>query len=379
MIKGVFYMKIEKIVVRKMVMNMKSPFETSFGTQQERKFLIIEAHSNDLVGYGECVVSGFPYYSEETVSTAFSIIKEFLIPLVLNQEFSHPDEVNEKFRRIRRNNMAKSAIEGAIWDLYAKEKGITLAEALGGKKKEIAVGISLGIENDPEVLFEKIDNALKQGFQKIKVKIKPGKDLDVLKGIRERFGDIPLMADANSAYSLKDLPLFKEMDKLNLMMIEQPLAHDDIVDHRKLQSELQTPICLDESIHSYDDARKAIELGSCKVINIKIGRVGGLSAAKAIHDLCQENNIPVWCGGMLESGIGRAHNIAITTLSNFTIPGDTAPSSRYWYEDIISPEVAMKPNGTIEVPDKPGIGFEVVEEKIEKYTTEKFVFEASTI
>lgn len=372
-------MKIEKIVVRKMIMNMKSPFETSFGTQQERSFLIIEAHSNGLVGYGECVVSGFPYYSEETVSTAFSIIKEFLIPLVLGQEFAHPDEVNQKFSRIRRNNMAKSAIEGAIWDLYAKEKGITLAKALGGEKKEITVGISLGIQDDIEVLFENIDNALKQGFQKIKVKIKPGKDLEVLKAIRERFGDIPLMADANSAYSLKDLPLFKEMDKLNLMMIEQPLEHDDIVDHRKLQRELQTPICLDESIHSYDDARRAIELGSCKIINIKVGRVGGLSAAKAIHDLCKENNIPVWCGGMLESGIGRAHNIAITTLSNFTIPGDTAPSSRYWHEDIIAPEVTMKSNGNIEVPDKPGIGYEVVEEKIEKYTVEKFIFEPQTI
>lgn len=372
-------MKIDKIVVRKMVMNMKAPFETSFGTQQERSFLIVEAHSNGLVGYGECVVSGFPYYSEETVSTALSIIEEFLIPLVLDQEFSHPDEVNEKFKRIRRNNMAKSAVEAAVWDLYAKEKGIPLAEALGGAKKEITVGISLGIEDDQEVLLEKIDGYLKQGFKKIKVKIKPGKDLHVLQAIRERFGDIPLMADANSAYSLKDLPLFKEMDKLNLMMIEQPLEHDDIVDHRKLQSELQTPICLDESIHSYDDARRAIELGSCKIINIKVGRVGGLSAAKAIHDLCEENNIAVWCGGMLESGVGRAHNIAITTLSNFTIPGDTAPSSRYWHEDIIEPEITMDSNGNIQVSDQPGIGYEVVEEKIEKYTIEKIVFETQTI
>lgn len=356
-------------------MNMKFPFETSFGVLQERDFLIVEAHSNGLIGYGECVVSGLPYYSEENVSTASSIIQDFLVPLVLDQEFSHPDEMNAKFNRIRRNNMAKSAVEAAIWDLYAKEKGITLAEALGGKKKEITVGISLGIEDDLNILFEKIERSLEQGFQKIKIKIKPGKDLEVLKAIRERFGDIPLMADANSAYSLKDLPLFKEMDKLNLLMIEQPLEHDDIVDHRKLQSELNTPICLDESIHSYDDARRAIELGSCKIINIKVGRVGGLSAAKAIHDLCEENNIPVWCGGMLESGIGRAHNIAITTLSNFTIPGDTAPSSRYWDEDIIAPEITMDENGHIQVSDKPGIGYDVVEELIEKFTVEKFIFE----
>ncbi|GAB0166803.1 o-succinylbenzoate synthase [Lysinibacillus sp. CTST325] len=369
-------MKIEKIIVRKMKMTMKSPFETSFMKQQERIFLIIEAYGEKHVGYGECVVSAYPYYGEETASTAFSIIDEFLIPLVINKEFNHPDEVNEKFARVRRNNMAKSAVEAAIWDLYAKEQGIPLAQALGGEKKEITVGISLGIEDDTNVLLESIEGYLKQGFKKIKIKIKPGKDIEVLRVIRDRFGDIPLMADANSAYSLEDLPLFQEMDKLNLMMIEQPLEHDDIVDHRKLQRELNTPICLDESIHSYDDARRAIELGSCKVINIKVGRVGGLSEAKKIHDLCQQHQIPVWCGGMLESGIGRAHNIAITTLSNFTIPGDTAPSSRYWYEDIIEPEIVMDEQGHIQVSDLPGIGYNVVQDKLEKYTIEKYIYEA---
>lgn len=369
-------MKIEKIIVRKMKMTMKSPFETSFMKQQERIFLIIEAYGEKHVGYGECVVSAYPYYGEETASTAFSIIDEFLIPLVINQEFNHPDEVNEKFARVRRNNMAKSAVEAAIWDLYAKERGTPLAQALGGEKKEITVGISLGIEEDTNVLLESIEGYLKQGFKKIKIKIKPGKDIEVLRVIRNRFGDIPLMADANSAYSLEDLPLFKEMDKLNLMMIEQPLEHDDIVDHRNLQRELNTPICLDESIHSYDDARRAIELGSCKVINIKVGRVGGLSEAKKIHDLCQLHQIPVWCGGMLESGIGRAHNIAITTLSNFTIPGDTAPSSRYWHEDIIEPEIVMDDQGHIQVSDLPGIGYNVAQDKLEKYTIEKYIYEA---
>lgn len=367
-------MKVEKVIIRKMQMTMKNPFETSFMRQQERTFLIIEAHGDGHVGYGECVVSAYPYYSEETASTSYATIKEFLIPLVLDREFNHPDDFRTEFGRIRRNNMAKAAVEGALWDLYAKVKGLTLAEALGGKADQITVGISLGIEDDLNILFENIEMYLAQGFQKIKVKIKPGKDIEVLRAIRERFGDIPLMADANSAYSLDDLELFKEMDKLGLMMIEQPLEHDDIVDHRFLQSELKTPICLDESIHSYDDARRAIELGSCKIINIKIGRVGGLSEAKAIHDLCAKHDIPVWCGGMLESGIGRAHNIAITTLSNFTIPGDTAPSARYWHEDIIEPEVVMDEQGHIQVSKKPGIGYDVVQEKIEKYTTELIEF-----
>ncbi|PIC73666.1 o-succinylbenzoate synthase [Sporosarcina sp. P17b] len=369
-------MKVEKLVIRKLSMDLKHPFETSFMTQTNRTFMIIEAHGEGLVGYGECVATAYPYYSEETVSTAYSIIDEFLSKLVVGKDFDHPDEFNEQFARIKRNNMAKAGVEGALWDLYAKFKGITLAEALGGKKKEVAVGVSLGIEEDIEVLFDRIDQHLKDGFQKIKVKIKPGKDIEVLRAIRERFGDINLMADANSAYSLADLPLFKEMDKLDLMMIEQPLEHDDIVDHRKLQSELKTPICLDESIHSYDDARRAIELGSCKVINIKIGRVGGLSEAVAIHDLCQKHNIPVWCGGMLESGIGRAHNIAITTLANFTIPGDTSPSSRYWHEDIIEPEVIMNKHGNIAVTDKPGIGYDINEENLKKFTIDTKVYKA---
>jgi len=367
-------MLIEKVVIRKMKMDLKFPFQTSFGTEQERLFLITEIHSGNQIGYGECVVSSNPYYSEETVSTAFSIIKEFLLPLILGKDIQHPDEANKMFNRIRRNNMAKSAIEGALWDLYAKTQNKPLAEVIGGQNSEITVGVSIGIQETKEDLLEKVEELLKQGFKKIKIKIKPGKDIEYLRSVREKFGDIPVMADANSAYTLDDLELFKEMDSLNLMMFEQPLAHDDIIDHSILQNAIQTPICLDESIHSVEDARKAIELGSCKIINIKIGRVGGISEAIKVHNLCQENNIPVWCGGMLESGIGRAFNVAITSLPNFTIPGDTSPSARYWVKDIIKPEVTMDAEGHIQVPTTPGIGYEVDQEALDQYTLDIFEF-----
>ncbi|MDF2065442.1 o-succinylbenzoate synthase [Bacillus sp. Cr_A10] len=367
-------MLIEKVVIRKMKMDLKFPFQTSFGTQQERLFLITEIYSGNHIGYGECVVSSNPYYSEETVSTAIAITKEFLLPLILGKNIQHPDEANKLFSRIRRNNMAKSAIEGALWDLYAKTQDKPLAEVVGGKKSEIAVGVSIGIQETKEDLLERVEESLRQGFKKIKIKIMPGKDIEYLRSVREKFGDIPVMADANSAYTLDHIELFKEIDSLNLMMIEQPLAHDDIIDHAILQKAIQTPICLDESIHSVEDARKAIELGSCKIINIKIGRVGGISEAIKIHDLCQENNIPVWCGGMLESGIGRAHNIAITSLANFSIPGDTAPSARYWVKDIIKPEVTMDEKGHIKIPTTPGIGYDIDRNTLDDYTIEKIEF-----
>lgn len=367
-------MLIEKVVIRKMKMDLKFPFQTSFGTEQERLFLITEIHSGDHVGYGECVVNANPYYSEETVSTAFSIIKEFLLPLILGKVLQHPDEANEMFKHIRRNNMAKSSIENALWDLYAKTQNKSLAEVIGGQKSEIAVGVSIGIQETKEDLIIKVKESLDAGYQKIKLKIKPGKDIEYLRSIRENFGDIPIMADANSAYTLEDIELFKEMDRLNLMMIEQPLSHDDIIDHAILQRDIKTPICLDESIHSVEDARKAIKMGSCKIINIKIGRVGGISEAIKIHNLCVEHNIPVWCGGMLESGIGRAFNVAITSLPNFTIPGDTSPSSNYWERDIIKPEVTMDDKGYIQVPTSSGIGFEIDQEALDLFTLASFEF-----
>ncbi|WCK56585.1 o-succinylbenzoate synthase [Aneurinibacillus sp. Ricciae_BoGa-3] len=367
-------MKVEKIVLRRMKMKLKSPFQTSFSTQYDRDFIIIEVHTAYHVGFGECVVSWAPYYNEETVITAWHMLEDFLIPLVLNKEITHPGQVDEIFSPIRRNNMAKAGLEGAFWDLYAKQSGQSLAQALGGTKDKIEVGVSIGIQEDMESLFQLVEQYLGQGYRRMKIKIKPGHDVEVLFALRKRFGNVPMMADANSAYSLEDMDVFTKLDELGLMMIEQPLGYDDIIDHAKLQAKIKTPICLDESIHSCEDARKAIEMGSTRVINIKIGRVGGLSEAKRIHDLCQQHNVPVWCGGMLESGIGRAHNIALTSLPNFLLPGDTSGSSRYWEEDVVDPEVTVSANGTIEVPKGPGIGYTPVAERLKKYTTAEKVF-----
>lgn len=367
-------MKIQNITIRHLKMKMKAPFTTSFGTFVNKEFLLLEA-TDELgnKGWGESVAFDSPWYNEETYKTNWIILEDFLIPLVKGREIEHPDEINELFAFIRKNNMAKAALEGAVWDLYAKRTHQTLASALGGDKKEIEVGISIGIQKSVEKLLSLIDGYVKEGYKRIKVKIKPGWDVDVIRAIRERFPDVPLMADANSAYSLEDAALLKQLDEFNLTMIEQPLASDDIIDHATLQKQLKTPICLDESIHSLEDARKAVELGSCGIINIKIGRVGGLTESKKIHDYCESKGIPVWCGGMLESGIGRAHNVAITTLSNFIMPGDTAGSERYWERDIIDPEVIVE-NGYITVPDEPGIGYEPNLERIEKFTVNKKVY-----
>lgn len=362
---------IQEVSLHRLVMKLKEPFTTSFGTFQEREFFVIEiVDENGLSGFGESVAFASPWYSEETVKTNEHMMTDILIPLLIKDPIAHPQEVSERFRSIRRNNMAKSALEGAVWDLFAKRSNQTLANALGGEKKQIEVGISIGIQSSVKELLEIISNHVDEGYKRIKIKIKPGWDYDVLKEVRQHFPNLDMMADANSAYTLKDIELLKRLDELDLMMIEQPLAHDDIIEHAKLQAQLSTPICLDESIHSLEDARKAIELGSCKIINIKIGRVGGLTESLKIHNYCLEKGIPVWCGGMLESGIGRAHNIALTSLSQFVLPGDTASSDRYWEKDIIEPEVTVK-NGMITIPDSPGIGYEINREVLESYRVEK--------
>ncbi len=360
-----------------MKMKLKNPFTTSFGTFQDKEFLVIEViDESGNVGWGESVAFHSPWYNEETVKTNLHVIKDFLIPLVLDRKINHPKEVNEIFHFIKRNNMAKSAIEGAIWDVYAKRENFTLAELLSGTKNKIEVGISIGIKENVDDLIESIQLAVNKGSKRIKVKIKPGYDVDVIRKIREQFPDIPLMADANSAYTLNDIELLKRLDEFNLMMIEQPLASDDIIDHATLQKKVNTPICLDESIHSLEDTRKAIQLGSCQIINIKIGRVGGLTEAIKIHDYCMKHDIPVWCGGMLESGIGRAHNIALTSLPNFILPGDTEGSAHYWEEDIISPEVIVD-NGFIHLPAKTGIGYEPNKEVMDRYTKNIVRFSAN--
>ena len=367
-------MKVHEVTLRTLKMRMKFPFETSFGVLQDKEFLLLEAKTEDsLTGYGEGVAFTAPWYTEETVTSMKHVLTEFLIPAILNKTIAHPDELQTIFAQIRRNAMAKACLEGAFWDLYAQRNKQSLAQAIGGTANRISVGVSIGIQPTVEQLLNTIEGYLAQGYKRIKIKIKPGWDVNVVKAIRERFGDIPLMVDANSAYTLSDIEHLQQLDVYNLLMIEQPLAYDDIVDHATLQQQLKTPICLDESINSFDDARRAIALGSCRIINIKIGRVGGITVAKQIHDLCGQHGIAVWCGGMLEAGVGRAHNVALTSLSNFTLPGDTAASSRYWAQDIIEPEVMVE-NGWIEVPTKIGIGYQINEAVVEKFTIEKRTF-----
>lgn len=368
--------QVNRAVLRHIKMPLIHPFTTSFGTMQEKEFLLVEVVDQDgISGWGESVAFPEPFYNEETLATNWHILKDFLLPTAQQVAVEHPKELFDQFKSVRGNYMAKAAIEQAYWDLYAKQQQKPLARVLGGEKTEIEVGVSIGIQESVEQLLAKIAGNVDLGYKRIKIKIKPGWDLAVTQKVREQFPDIRLMVDANSAYTLADATHLKQLDECSLMMIEQPLAYNDIIDHRVLQSQISTPICLDESIHSAEDARKAIELGSCQIINIKVGRVGGMSEAIRLHDLCRDHSIPVWCGGMLESGIGRAHNIALSSLPNFLLPGDTAASSNYWHEDIVEPEVIVN-NGIITVPDEPGIGFTPNLDRIAKQTlhSESFPF-----
>ncbi|WP_153731010.1 o-succinylbenzoate synthase [Sporosarcina obsidiansis] len=367
-------MEIKTVILRYMKMRLLHPFQTSVGTEIDKDFILVEVKSEKgISGYGESVASIVPLFHEETVQTNWHMLQDYLIPALFKASIQHPDDVSKAFTHFRGNYNAKAAIEGAVWDLYAKEQNLPLATALGGTKKQIEVGVSIGIQESEAKLLQKIEGFLDAGFKRIKVKVMPGWDLDILRAVRRQFPDIQLMADANCAYSLKDIDHLRHFDEFGLTMIEQPLDHGDIIDHAQLQAQIETPICLDESIHSAEDARKAIELGSCKIINLKIGRVGGLTESKKIHDLCQQYQIPIWCGGMLEAGVGRAHNIAITSLPNFSLPGDTAPSAHYWDEDIILPEVTMH-DGLIEVPTTPGIGFDLNWDKVEECMVHSRVF-----
>ncbi|MRG86791.1 o-succinylbenzoate synthase [Salinibacillus xinjiangensis] len=363
-------MPLKQMKLHRLKMRLNNPFTTSFGSVQEKEFFISEVIDGDgNRGFGESVAFASPWYTEETVETSLHVIENFLIKILQENDIQYPDDVTQLFSSVKRNNMAKATLEGAIWDLYAKRENIPLSKAIGGMKQEIDVGISIGIQPTIKDLLKTIEHYVQEGYKRMKIKIKPGHDVNVLREVRKHFPNTPIMADANSAYTLEDAEHLKQLDNLGLMMIEQPLKDDEILDHAKLQEELNTPICLDESIHSLTDAKMAIQLGACKIINIKIGRVGGITEAKRIHDYCRKHDIPVWCGGMLEAGVGRAHNIALTTLSQFVMPGDTAGSSHYWEQDIIQPEVSVK-NGVIKVPDQPGIGYEVDEEALKKFTVD---------
>ena len=363
-------MKLSSIMLRVISMPLKSPFQTHLETVREREVIIVEVRDADgTVGYGEAVPFSSPWYTEETIKTAFHMLEDFLIPLTLKKEWSHPSELSQLWSGIRRNQMAKSALEQAIWDLFAKQQGIYLGTLFGGERTEVAAGAVIAT-NSVEEALRQIEMFSLEGYQRYKVKISRTNDIHLLSEIRNKYPDLPLMADANSAYSLDDLKHLQKLDAFKLLMIEQPLGHDDIVEHSFLQKQLQTPICLDESICSFHDAKSALMLGSGRILNIKMARVGGWTEAVKIHDLCVEENIPVWCGGMIEFGISRAHNVALASLTGFTIPGDLSSSSKYWEQDIIEPDIQVE-NGMITVPKTAGIGFSVRENYVKKITTYK--------
>jgi O-succinylbenzoate synthase len=349
-------------------MELVSPFTTSMGTEYDEEHIIIRIDGEGLTGWGECVAEATPFYSYETVTTAWHILQDFLIPSVLGKDLSQINEAILLYEKVRGHMMAKAGLEAALWDLFAKSKSISLSQMLGGTRDSIDIGVSIGIQSSIPGLLKTVKEYLTEGYKRIKIKIAPGKDIQFVQALRREFPDILLQVDANSAYKLEHKELFKQMDDYNLLLIEQPLSYEDIYDHSILQREIRTPICLDESIHSLDDARAAIELGSCRVINIKPGRVGGFTESKLIHDYCAFKNIPVWCGGMLESGIGRAGNIALASLPNFSLPGDISASKRYYKEDIVQPEFFVNKDGKMDVPKKPGIGVEVNMEMLEKVT-----------
>ncbi|GAC1621382.1 MAG: o-succinylbenzoate synthase [Candidatus Acidiferrum sp.] len=364
-------MQLREMQIRELHMKLVEPFSTSMDSLEDRRILLVEANVDGVIGYGECTAGESPFYCPEDTETAWHILRFYLWPMIKSREFSSASEVWNLFRRVRGHNMAKASLEAAVWDAEAKLQNIPLWKLLGGTRQEIASGVSVGIKASLEELVAAVKKELAAGYQRIKIKIKPGKDLEPVQRLRQEFPHIKLMVDANSAYTRKDWPLLKQLESFYLMMIEQPLGWDDLFGHVQLQKELKTPICLDECIHTLEHAEAAIALNACKIINIKLGRVGGHTVARRIHDVCEKSSIPVWCGGMLESGIGRAHNIAMSTLANFSLPGDITASSRYWKEDIIEPEVKVSPQGTIRAPEGPGIGFQPRLDLIEKLTVRK--------
>lgn len=367
--------EIENLEIRHLRIPLIDYFETSFGRIDRKDSVIVSMRSGGLEGYGEVATFYEPFYSYESVKTALYVLNDFLVPFVLKKKrFSNAAELLNTLSPLKGHNMAKAALEMAFWDLQAKAKNVSLSSLLGGIRQEIEVGVSIGIQETPEILVEKINGYLSQGYRRIKVKIKPGWDVDVIGLIRKRFSDLPLMADANTAYTMADIEIFEKLDEYHLLMIEQPFSVENLLGHAELQKRVKTPICLDESIENYHQALTALKLGSCRIINIKSGRVGGLAESKKIHDLCQSQGVPVWCGGMLETGIGRAHNIAIASLPNYKIPGDISASNRYFRQDIIEPEVKITQHGTILVSRKAGIGYEVRKDKIEQYTISKALF-----
>ncbi len=368
--------RLDQITLREIHLPLREPFRISSGTVSQRRICLLELHdASGAVAWSECVAGESPNYSSETIDTAWLAIEAYVAPRVLGVRFDAPGAVHAALERdFRGHQMAKAAVEMGIWGVAAAQAGVPLAQLIGGVRDRIAVGISLGIQPSPQALVDRASAAFAEGYHKVKIKIEPGRDIDYVRAAREALPSAELMADANNAYTLADTPVLAELDELNLMMIEQPLAHDDLVRHAQLQRSLRTALCLDESITSLERAQDMVTLGAGRIINIKPGRVGGFASSLAIHDYCQQQGLPVWCGGMLESGIGRAYNVALASLPNFTLPGDLSPSRRYWEQDIVTPEWTMEPDGTMAVPlDRPGIGVDVDTARVDALTVRRAV------
>lgn len=363
-------MKVERIDLYHVRLPLRFGFETSFGRSEVHEAIIVRVEGEGGTGWGEAPTGAGPFYSHEDADTAWHVLRDFLIPALRKTPIESPSELVELFRFVRGHPMAKAGIEAAMWDLEAKRRGISLARLYRGEPapEMISTGISLGLEPRIEILIERVERAVRAGYRRIKLKIMPGRDVEVVRAVRERFREIPLMVDANAAYTLNDVETLRRLDEFDLMMIEQPLSHDDLLDHAELQKRIKTPICLDESIKTPEHAEHAARIGACRVVNIKQARVGGPTQARRLHDKCRSHGLPVWCGGLLETGIGRLHNIALSTLPGFVLPGDISASDRYYEEDLIDPPVVLQPGGTLRVPRGPGIGHSVNESRLRALT-----------
>ena len=364
-------MNLENITLYHLQMPLVTPFATSFGSIDTRECILMEVKADGIVGWGECVADRDPGYAYETVGTAWHILSDYLLPPLFGQEILDAADLQNHMTHVKGHQMAKAGIEMAVWDILGKMQGISVRELLGGYRKKVDVGVSIGIQKNPSQLLSVVENYLKDGYQRVKIKIKPGRDVEDTKAVRDSFPELRLQVDANSAYLLENADALQPLDEMELLLIEQPLAEDDLWDHHRLQSKFKTPICLDESITSLRHARQALEMKSCRVINIKQGRVGGLSQASAIHDFCQKQNIPVWCGGMLETGLGRAANLALASLPNFSLPGDISATDRYYVQDITHERFVLNTDSTIDVPQGPGLGVNIDRIALEKFTLAK--------
>jgi O-succinylbenzoate synthase len=368
-------MRIDQIELYEVHLPLVHPFETSFGREVMRHTVIVAVRGAGLTGWGEAATMAGPWYEYETVETCWHVLRDFLGPLVVGREIAGASDAVRLMAPVRGHNIAKMGLEAAVWDLLGKVEGRSLSRLLVGTRERVPVGVSLGVQDSVPVLLERIEAFQAQGYSRVKIKIRPGWDVEVVRRVRDRFPRLPLMVDANCAYKLSDAERLNALDRFDLMMIEQPLAYDDLIEHAELQLRLRTPICLDESIPSLAAARAALALGSGRIINIKPGRVGGLVAARNIHDLCQDQGVPVWCGGMLETGIGRAHNVALASLPGFSLPGDISGSARYFAHDVVEPPFEIRADGTLDVPDGAGIGVSVVPGRLQAATQRRLVVE----